>query len=404
MGLEGEMDSSLSIRNLDEVLSNVLKPDEYVLSSEISPLTVPGENYGSIMVRVVINIKNRNTKNTRTLHAAGKLIPDNEIIKKVFDTQVTYKCEFYFYASIVPVLDEFLKRNGFPEGADFIAPFYGGRLNLHGGPEVDENAIILLQNLKQEGYITGQKRVGLDIPVAQTALDSLAKFHASGIGLRHLHPDVFESKLKPHFYCFTPYGLDELVLASLIPVLEKSDKFSKAEVDVVKSVFAQNVKKLDVSEAWGTIIHYDSWVNNILYKLEGSKPVHSILVDFQVFDYGTPLNDVMFFLFSSIKQDLFESQIDNLLNYYYQGLISNLKILGVDISKFSRSSFDQEVKMAVQNYEYYHAMWMLQPIMHEAFKSVASLKDGTEDPTSWSTEHQNKVKDITRMCFDKGWL
>lgn len=132
--------------------------------------------------------------------------------------------------------------------------------------------------------------------------------------------------------------------------------------------------------------------------------MHSILVDFQVFDYGTPLNDVMFFLFSSIKQDLLKAQTDNLLDYYYQKLIGNLQTLKLDISKFSRSSFDQEVKVAVKKYEYYHTMWMLQPIMHEAFKSVASLKDGTQDPTSWSMKHQNKVKEITRMCFDKGWL
>lgn len=50
------------------------------------------------------------------------------------------------------------------------------------------------------------------------------------------------------------------VLAKLIPVLENCGEFSESEVVTVKSVFEQDIRKMNVDETWSTIIHYDSWV------------------------------------------------------------------------------------------------------------------------------------------------
>jgi len=177
--------------------------------------------------------------------------------------------------------------------------------------------------------------------------------------------------------------------------------FTPEEIEVVTSGYKKkSVEKTPISETWGTITHYDSWTNNFLIKYDGSKPIHAVLVDFQIFDYRSPLCDVMFFLFTSIRYDIFEDSIDLLLDYYYNQLLGYLKKLDVDTGVFSKSSFDDEVKFAVKYYEYPHALWMMLPIMHEDFKAVTDLHNTSD----WSETLVRKVVQMTRLCFNKGWL
>ncbi|KAH1020813.1 uncharacterized protein LOC109534916 [Dendroctonus ponderosae] len=395
------MSSIPKIRNIEGLLKNQLAPNEHVVDTKITRLTVPGENFGSEMMSLVIEIRDDSAKTERTLYAAAKLIPEKEEVRELFDTQVTYKSEFQFYNSVGPTLDKFLKKNGFPEGADFIAPLYGGRLNLDGSDRVDEDAVILMANLKVLGYSTGDKFKGLDISRAQVALRALAKFHAAGIGYRHQNPESFEENFRPYFYYFIGDHLHEVVFDNLLPVL-KSGGFSAKEMETVTSVYQGIAKKKDVSEIWGTLIHYDTWLNNILIKHEGSEPKQAVLVDYQVFEYGTPLNDVMLFLFTSIQLDVLKKEIDNLLDYYFNSLVENLGKLGLDISKFSRDSFNEEVAVAVKKYEYHHTMWMLVPILSRDLESETAVKPGTI--LHWSDEHKDRIKLITRLCLKKGWF
>lgn len=217
------------------------------------------------------------------------------------------------------------------------------------------------------------------------------------------------------------------IYRNLIHTLENTG-FSLQEVDAVKSTYQSDHCKKNISDQWGTMIHYDIWVgivtfnssenkkpslaysrlqtNNVLIKYEASKPIHCVLVDFQIFEYGTPLNDVMFFLFCSVQLRLLEENLDDLLVYYYETFVANLKKMGVDTQSFTYSSYEAEVKCAVKNYEYFHAMWMLEPIMDEAFKSVDDMKtlSANDALLNWTDEHIQKIKFITRLCIDKGWL
>lgn len=114
----------------------------------------------------------------------------------------------------------------------------------------------------------------------------------------------------------------------------------------------------------------------------------------------------MFFLLCSVQLQLLEENLHEILQYYYETFVANLKKLGVDTQPFTYSSYEAEVKCAVKNYEYFHAMWMLEPIMDEAFKSVDDLKTvlANDGLLNWTMEHVEKIKFITRLCFDKGWL
>lgn len=238
------MASDSTIRQLDDLVKCRLVDGERIVSTDISRLTAPGENYGSVMLRVLITIENTKTKQTRLLDTVAKTVPDSQRIQEVFDTQVTYRNEYKFYAVICPTLDQFLKKNGVPSGADFLAPFINGRLNLDGSNKVDSDAVILMENLRTAGYSTGKKSLGLDLEHSKVVLTALAKFHAAGMGLKAKQPEVFEKNLRPYFYTFHPdAGLIFTMRLTFLHAL-KSNGFSENEIQKSLTLLTETLKKL----------------------------------------------------------------------------------------------------------------------------------------------------------------
>lgn len=140
-----------TIAKLPRVLSGYLGNKKKIVGTEITRLTAPGENYGSIMLRVDITILNEETGKEEAVYAVGKLIPTHAVIQEIFNIQVTYKNEVAFYKTIVPTLQNFQRRNGVTDVLDCFANYYGSRINLNGSDVVDEDAVLLLENLKVSG-------------------------------------------------------------------------------------------------------------------------------------------------------------------------------------------------------------------------------------------------------------
>ncbi|XP_066258010.1 uncharacterized protein [Euwallacea similis] len=398
-----------TVRKLDEFLQQLLKPTEKIVDKQLSRFTSPGENYVSVLLRIVIKIEDTKTRNERTIDSVAKLVPETELVEGLFEINQTVGAEFHYYHSIVPAFDKFLKSQGFPEGADFAVQFYCGRLGLTDPKKADKDGIILLKNLRNDGYYVGASKFeGLDLASTKVVLDSLAKFHAAGIGYRYYYPDSFEEKLKLYIYTFNPEHLASIVFTTLIHTLEVSNEFSKEEIETIKAMYSSDHKNFDknlISDVWRTMIHSDIWTNNIIIKYVKSEPVQAKLIDFQFYDYGTPSNDVIFFLLTSIKQSILEDQLDDLLDYYYKTLLKNLKKMDVIEEKFSKESFNEEIKLAMKNKEYFHILWMSQPLMEESFSNVGALKDQHPNQfLEWTEEHVYKVKYISRLCLERGWF
>ncbi|XP_076274397.1 uncharacterized protein LOC143205177 [Rhynchophorus ferrugineus] len=398
------MKSERQINDIEQLLKSQLEEDEKIADVEVSRLTAPGENYGSIMLRILVTLENTKTSKKRTLDAVGKIIPESERVREAFSTQTTFTLEYNFYAVVSSVLDQFLKRNNVKSGADFLAPFVGGRLNLNEGPIVDNDAIIVLRNLRVSGYSTGEKTTGLDPDHSKVVLDTLAKFHATVLGLKIKEPEKFDKYIRP---CFFRYYVDKdlhTVVKTNLSHYLKLNGFTDEEVKKADNTFV-DFHQNEVNDVWGTLIHYDSWTNNLLIKKENDKPTHCVLVDFQVPDYGTPLDDISFFLFTSV-QNLFDgSTFDDLLDYYYDKLLKNLRNIGVETTVFTKDSFDEEVGKAIKNYQYYHTMWMLHPLMYEHMKSIDDLdKNDAEDIVEWSKKHIKRIVDVTKLCLERNYI
>ncbi|KAK9755039.1 Ecdysteroid kinase-like family [Popillia japonica] len=168
-------------------------------------LTAPGDHYGSIMQSLDVTIKRSSQEKEELLRLVAKLIPASELLRAMFDIQVTFKKEVSAYLDAIPALIDFQREYNVAEDRilDIFPKCYGARINLNNNNgDVDDDAAIILENLKCQGlenlkcqgYETGDRFVGFDYAHAELIVKDLAKFHAIPIAMQKLKPKEFKRK------------------------------------------------------------------------------------------------------------------------------------------------------------------------------------------------------------------
>lgn len=138
------------IEKLDELMKQYIDRGKKIIDVQITRLTAPQENFGSTILKVDLVLKDSYDK-TNTLSVVAKLVPENEFFQKIFKVQISFKMESAFYSIIVPTLQKFQRQQEVTDVIDFFPKFYGSRNNLDGSDRVDQNAVLLLENLKVQG-------------------------------------------------------------------------------------------------------------------------------------------------------------------------------------------------------------------------------------------------------------
>lgn len=76
------------------------------------------------------------------------------------------------------------------------------------------------------------------------------------------------------------------------------------------------------------LVHGDLWINNILFKHDcDGNPLDTKFLDYQISFWGTPNADLIYFLFSSVSDDVKVKHFDEIIEYYYKELRKALKLL-----------------------------------------------------------------------------
>ncbi|CAH1995749.1 unnamed protein product [Acanthoscelides obtectus] len=139
------------IEKLEDLVADHIDKQKKIVESKVARLTQPGENYGSEMLKVDLLLKGEESGTGDQLSVVAKLIPEDEVARKIFNVQYSFVAEAEFYNTIVPTLQQFQKEQGMEETYDFFPKCYGARKNLDRSDIVDENAVLLLENLIASG-------------------------------------------------------------------------------------------------------------------------------------------------------------------------------------------------------------------------------------------------------------
>lgn len=88
-----------------------------------------------------------------------------------------------------------------------------------------------------------------------------------------------------------------------------------------------STSKYDPKE-FNVLNHGDCWSNNIMFQYDAEgKIVDTVLIDYQMVNYGSPAKDLLYFLLSSTAHDLKVKEFNYLIKFYHENLVKNLALL-----------------------------------------------------------------------------
>jgi hypothetical protein len=162
-----------SVRNVDNIeigkkdlqllLQQKLSKQVLVLKCTTSSLLPPGENFACSIFEVHATFKKDENAPQEELHLVAKMFPTEDFIKTIFDFSFFFKKEIFFYERLLPALQQLEIDFGVRASHTFdMGPkIFGTRSSVHHDDDVvDESTIILMENLKKNGYYTLDKIKG----------------------------------------------------------------------------------------------------------------------------------------------------------------------------------------------------------------------------------------------------
>ncbi|XP_014488120.1 PREDICTED: uncharacterized protein LOC106751660 isoform X2 [Dinoponera quadriceps] len=400
----------LPVQDLETLLRNAYGPDFQINDMEWEPLTDPGENFGSVILAININAELNEKK--RTLNVVVKLPPKSAYLLELFDSPLTFQKELAFYSTVAPEFLKLQNENGIPwEELSVITPrFVAGRLGLRDPQRFDEQAAIILENLKHQDYTTQDRIVGLDKVHMDFAIGHLAKLHAITICMKLKKPEFFQEKVLPAL----DYSLNEGAKNGMLDMVTKAHNDYK-EIPEAEPYLKRIEKMIEhgyrtvvtPEEPWRTLVHNDFWVNNMLFKYdEAGKPVNMKIVDFQLTAYDYGVNDLIFFLLSSSRREVLDDHLEDMIDLYYDSFVHCLKSLGVDAAMFPKDKFIEHLNQCAP-IKFNQCIMMVQVIQAARGTVTNTSMDDEKGVFAGGINDANYKQKLLHILstFDrKGWL
>lgn len=389
--------------------------------------TQHGENYGSTILAVELVILQYDKKYNLSLIA--KLVPQSQFLCEAFVIDISFNKEVNAYKLVFPQYEILQKENGVPSHKLFQAfpKFYGARTNREGScnKKADDTAVLLLNNLKVSGYVTGDRLVGLDLVHMKLAIRKLAQFHALSIAIKMLKPEVFKETIMIACENIISGGVADCNIAEMwitsainnvkaIPecvlYLEKIEKSLREEMKE-----RQNPSLIPHMEPFATFVHNDFWINNIMFKHESQTengtdnlqiPTDVKIVDFQITLYASPVKDLIFFIYTSSAEEIIDHHYDELINIYYHEFVNCLICVRCDTSPFTFDRFQEELKINAPK-EFPHILYMHKFIAADKHKLPDFANCGVDEiiQNNYGGElYKKRVKTLIKDFTQRGWL
>lgn len=185
---------STEIRDLEGVLGSKLGEKYEIIGYSTTSLTAVGDNYGSTMLSLTVTVKDKSSGGGQeNWDLVAKMSPTVPMLRDIFQIDLTFPKECSIYTTAAPELNKFQRESKVPRQLQLnvFCDCFGAR-------DKDNEPILVLENLKMQGYEIGDRSKGFDqVPLIEYILTNLAQFHAVPIALRYAKPEVFAQKIRP---------------------------------------------------------------------------------------------------------------------------------------------------------------------------------------------------------------
>lgn len=235
----------------------------------------------------------------------------------------------------------------------YYARYRPGRNNPDHSPTLSES-VLVLENLKSQGYASADFSRGLTLIQAGAALKAIARLHALALALKihegkplqERYPFLFQTARATDSY----QQLVERGLPQLARFLESRPGFELilTQLDGLRPITKELIAALlKPQEPMALITHTDFWCNNLLFREDESEGCICAILDWQMATYSRPTNDIALLLVSSLSGNLRRSHTSELLDKYWKELLKACMTLGIAIETdlhYSRAKLGEDYK------------------------------------------------------------
>merc|ERR1719414_1842501 len=225
-----------------------------------------------------------------------------------------------------------------------------------------EEGVLVMENVTKKGFRMFDKMEVLPLDHFLLAMTNLAHFHGRWLAFRWLSgagklPDGAWSPQLLKQSLNTQKRVPKFVYKQLMNGTEKTvQKILELEG---KTEYAERVRKFfrvtapaqlnmfmgTVTSPIDTCCHGDFWSNNIMFKYnEEGKVSETILVDFQLINYGHPAYDVLYMLYISTDLEFRNAHMTECLDTYWDTLSTYLDQFKPKDVSYDKTAFLADIK------------------------------------------------------------
>ncbi|TMW48628.1 hypothetical protein DOY81_006293 [Sarcophaga bullata] len=310
---------------LEKVLRQYEKCED-INSFDISPASMKGDHYASIMFRCKLNYKLDSSVNDKQKSLIIKTLPDvgakNELLKesKVFQTEIK------MYSETLPKIEKILKDCGEPTrlSAEIIYQ------------SLEPRKLIIFEDLCESGFDTIRGRY-LNEEELKLVYRKIAKLHAVSymLGVSEDYESV--TQYDAGIFCESVIMSMDLIAKGIFNFIEMLAKHKEFEVYLEKvkalqpeiketckalySAYKSNAGKDHIF----VLNHGDFHMRNLMFKLDGNQQAEDlIMVDYQISCFGPSNIDMVYSQYMLMSPEL-RLRRNEFMQYYFTEFMRMLK-------------------------------------------------------------------------------
>ncbi|OXA49237.1 hypothetical protein Fcan01_15785 [Folsomia candida] len=280
--------------------------------------TKPGDNYGSIIYSVDIDLSD-GTKRFFVI----KCYPNHPGRQEFGNTSNMFFKECEVYSKWIPELGRMQKEVFSLDEEERIHNFNNdsyssGQARKSGVISSLDNFIIMEDLRKTYGFRMSNRLVPFDLDHMHLVIETLAKVHA----ISWVYRNHVESQITEKFPCLvTNLRMENMeIWSSVINAnLEQAKEIFDKEFGPGNNYSASADKFAGMVEPWRIICHGDCWSNNMLFRYDpkSGKPLEIVLVDLQLPQESCVVNDLEYVFFVCTSLEFRRKHTDTLLQLYH---------------------------------------------------------------------------------------
>ncbi|XP_035435210.2 uncharacterized protein LOC118265994 [Spodoptera frugiperda] len=322
-------------KSFKDLLDDIAKEQKFVdYNVDIKEISSGGANYTSKLFSVSI------TEGTRTLRLFCKVAAIGEQMR--MQLAKIYETEHFFYTKLGKIYRSIEDQCGIPHKLKLnVSKYYGSITKLN-------EEVMVLEDLVAAGYEAYDRFKSIDWPYAHAAVRELAKFHACSWAYAKQDPEEFDEVMKKVMFDveFNNENMQAFMTSMVnkaIDTVHDENKsklqkyFDNFDVELYTDIFKRSRRLV--------LGHGDFRPSNLMHKNLDDGSVVIKVVDLQTLQGGSPVTDLIYFIFTGSDEKFRARYFDKLLDHYYSELSAAMKRLHLNPEKtFSQEDFDHEMK------------------------------------------------------------